>query len=145
MVIEIEENMGTKPRKLTGDEDRLHIANLYQSGYTLEEVAEFFRVSVGPIRAALYELGIPRRPRHKRRKNAVYAELGKRMCGKCGEVKPLADFSRASDKMAGYQYICKECMKHKSLRRLPKKYGITAERYFAMLSTSTVTVSGSLR
>ena len=61
-----------------------------------------------------------------------------KLCTRCGVVKPLEDFARASKRTDGRQSVCKDCgldLRRTTQRNsdLKRKFGMSAEDYDAML------------
>jgi hypothetical protein len=70
-------------------------------------------------------------------------ETGTRLCPRCGEVKPLFDFTRDRSKKAGYHGLCKRCnylrlkdklgseyyRRYRKEWELQHRYGMTSVEY----------------
>lgn len=73
----------------------------------------------------------PLRERSKSSPVKVRDEQGRKQCSTCTAWLDEAEFNREASRSDGLSSYCRECARHKTLAR---KYGISAERYEAMLA-----------
>lgn len=84
--------------------DKEKLAELYNSGMTMHEIANIFGVSYTTINRSIIKYGIETRGTGRKQ---LYPK--ERKCTKCGETKVIELFVKDKKLACGHGYHCKQC------------------------------------
>lgn len=98
------------------------IAELYESGLSIREVARRTGVSFNSVRYRLVRCGL-HRVKHKRLRDGTAA------CTRCGEEAPPEQFPNL---LCG-RYLCRVCLRAEQTERQLRRQGTSSERYRELL------------